>query len=41
MWRDLSLKVKERLAQVGFVFLVLLFVFVTFNDILKNIPRPG
>jgi regulator of sigma E protease len=36
--RDFSLKFKERLMHVGFILLVLLMVFVLFNDILKNIP---
>ncbi|PYV14637.1 MAG: RIP metalloprotease RseP [Acidobacteria bacterium] len=35
--RDLSLQVKERVIQVGFVFLLLLAVFVTYNDIMKTI----
>lgn len=35
--RDLSLKVKERIFQVGFVFLILLMSIVIFNDISKNI----
>ncbi|MFB3920121.1 MAG: RIP metalloprotease RseP [Terriglobia bacterium] len=34
--RDLSLEVKERFAQVGIVFLLLLAVFVMYNDILKT-----
>ncbi len=38
--RDLSLQVKERVIQVGFVFLLLLAVFVTYNDIMKSI-RPN
>lgn len=33
--RDLSLRLKERIIQVGFVFLVLLFVVVMYNDILR------
>jgi regulator of sigma E protease len=33
--RDLSLKLKEKIIQVGFVFLILLFGFVVFNDISK------
>lgn len=37
--RDLSLEVKERFAQVGIVFLLLLAVFVMYNDILKTL-RP-
>jgi regulator of sigma E protease len=36
MRRDLSLEVKERFAQVGIVFLLLLAVFVVYNDILKT-----
>jgi len=35
MGRDISLAVKERIVQVGFVFLMLLFVFVIYNDIMK------
>jgi regulator of sigma E protease len=34
--RDLSLEVKERFAQVGIVFLLLLAVFVMYNDIVKT-----
>jgi regulator of sigma E protease len=33
--RDLSLAVKEKIVQVGFVFLVLLMGFVVFNDLSK------
>ncbi|MBZ5565308.1 MAG: RIP metalloprotease RseP [Acidobacteriia bacterium] len=36
MRRDLSLEVKERFAQVGIVFLLLLAVFVMYNDIIKT-----
>ncbi len=36
--RDLSLGVKERIFQVGFIFLVLLMGVVIFNDISKNLP---
>ncbi|HEV2385996.1 MAG TPA: RIP metalloprotease RseP [Candidatus Acidoferrales bacterium] len=36
--RDLSLAVKERALQVGLVFLLLLFVIVMYNDILKVLP---
>jgi regulator of sigma E protease len=39
MRRDLSLAVKERFAQIGIVFLLLLAVFVTYNDIIKTL-RP-
>lgn len=38
MRRDLSLAVKERIFQVGFVFLVLIAVFVIYNDIVKSLP---
>jgi len=39
MRRDVSLEVRERFAQVGIVFLLLLAVFVTYNDIMKTL-RP-
>ncbi|MCB1021523.1 MAG: RIP metalloprotease RseP [Bryobacterales bacterium] len=39
MRRDISLAVKERIVQVGLVFLVLLFAFVMFNDIQKSLPN--
>jgi len=39
MRRDLSLTVKERFVQVGFVFLMLIFVVVMYNDILKRFGR--
>ncbi len=39
MRRDISLVVKERIVQVGLVFLVLLFAFVMFNDIQKSLPN--
>ncbi len=35
--RDLSLEFKERVVQVGFFFLLLLAVFVMYNDIMKTI----
>jgi regulator of sigma E protease len=35
--RDFSLKVKERLLQAGFVFLVLVMVTVLYFDVLKNV----
>ena len=35
--RDLSLNLKERIVQVGFVFLILLMGFVVFNDLSKII----
>jgi membrane-associated protease RseP (regulator of RpoE activity) len=31
--------VKERIVQVGLVFILLLFVFVMYNDILKSIAQ--
>jgi regulator of sigma E protease len=34
--RDLSLQVKERFAQLGIVFLLLLAVFVVYNDLMKT-----
>jgi regulator of sigma E protease len=37
--RDLSLRVKERILEVGFYLLILLFVVVMFNDIVKNLPE--
>jgi membrane-associated protease RseP (regulator of RpoE activity) len=36
---DLSLKVKERFLQVGFLFLLLLVVFLMCNDIMRTL-RP-
>lgn len=36
--RDLSLHVKERISQVGFIFLILLMGIVLFNDLSKNLP---
>ena len=36
MRRDLSLEVKERFIQVGIVFLLLLAVFVMYNDLVKT-----
>lgn len=36
--RDVSVAVKERIMQVGLVFLMLLFAFVMYNDILKTLP---
>ncbi len=37
--RDISIAVKERIVQVGLVFLMLLFAFVMYNDILKSFPQ--
>jgi regulator of sigma E protease len=36
--RDLPIKVKERILEVGFYALILLFAFVMFNDIVKILP---
>lgn len=36
--RDLSMRVKERIFQVGFIFLVMLMGVVIFNDLAKNLP---
>ncbi len=38
MGRDLSLRVKERIVQVSFVFLLMLTVFVLYNDVMKMLP---
>ncbi|MGH9794469.1 MAG: RIP metalloprotease RseP [Candidatus Acidiferrales bacterium] len=37
--RDLSLRVKERFVQVGFIFLMVIFAVVMYNDILKRLPK--
>ena len=37
--RDLSLKVKERILEIGFYALILLMVVVLFNDIVKILPN--
>ncbi len=36
--RDLSLQVKERFVQVGMVFLLVIFVIVMYNDVLRLLP---
>jgi regulator of sigma E protease len=36
--RDLSIRVKERILEVGFYLLILLMVVVLFNDIVKILP---
>jgi regulator of sigma E protease len=36
--RDLSLRLRERIIQVGFAVLILLAVIVTYNDIVKSLP---
>jgi regulator of sigma E protease len=38
--RDLDLKVKETVIKAGFVFLMMVVVFVLYNDISKIMP-PG
>lgn len=37
--RDLSLRIKEAVVRVGFVFLMMVVVFVLYNDITKLIPQ--
>jgi len=37
--RDLSIKVKERITQVGFVMLMTIAAFVIYNDIVKTLPQ--
>jgi regulator of sigma E protease len=37
--RDLSLRFKERFVQVGFVFLLVLFGFVMYNDVVRILPK--
>ncbi|MFQ5349228.1 MAG: RIP metalloprotease RseP [Thermoanaerobaculia bacterium] len=39
--RDLSIKVKQRIQNVGFALVVLLMVMVLYFDLVKNIPLPG
>ena len=36
--RDLSTRLKERISQAGFIFLLLLMGIVIFNDLAKNLP---
>jgi len=38
MRRDISVRIKERIYQTAFVFLVLLFVVVIYNDLMKALP---
>jgi regulator of sigma E protease len=38
MRRDLSMAFKERFVQVGFVFLLVLFAYVMYNDVMRMIP---
>jgi hypothetical protein len=35
----MSLAVKERIAQVSFVFLLTVIVFVLYNDVIKLMPQ--
>jgi regulator of sigma E protease len=37
--KDLSLKTKERFIQVGLVFLLVIFAFVMYNDVVRLIPH--
>ncbi len=37
--KDLPLKVKERILEVGFYLLILLMIVVLFNDIVKLLPE--
>ena len=39
MRRDLSLRIKERVTQVGFVALLMISFFVIYNDIVKSLPE--
>jgi regulator of sigma E protease len=39
MRRDLSLNVKEAMFKVGFVFIMMLFAFVIYNDLAKMLPQ--
>lgn len=36
--RDLSLSVRERVTQIGFIMVILLVIVVTYNDIIKSLP---
>ena len=36
--RDLSLRMKERIVQTSFVFLLMLTVIVLYNDVVKLLP---
>ena len=37
--RDLSLRIKDAIVRVGFVFLMMVVVFVLYNDITKMLPQ--
>ena len=36
--RDLSLNVREKVTQLGFIMVILLVIVVTYNDIIKSLP---
>ena len=36
--RDFSLAFKERFIQVGLVFLLILFAYVMYNDVMRHLP---
>ena len=38
MRRDISIRIKERIYQTAFVFLMLFFVVVIYNDLMKALP---
>jgi hypothetical protein len=38
MRRDLSMAFKERFVQVGLVFLLVLFAYVMYNDVVRLLP---
>ena len=38
MRRDLSMAFKERFVQVGFVFLLAIFAYVMYNDVMRMLP---
>jgi len=38
MRRDISIRIKERIYQTAFVFLILFFVVVIYNDLMKALP---
>ena len=37
--RDFSVKVKQIIMQIGFVFVIMLFVFIILNDVVKRLPN--
>ena len=39
MRRDISLAVKERIVQVGVVFLLVIFAIVMYNDVARMLPH--